>query len=174
MTSHYDRDTLIDYLHGALAPDIDAAVFAHIDGCAACRAAHDDEAAFAEALRAAARAEERELPSMVKARIWEAVRAERPSLLARLVRAWPAIPAAAAAAALVAYFGVLPALHGPAPGVPAAYYLDVHNAEVQTPLGPGMTPAVYDTEGQSANANAPALIQTADAATLGDADGALR
>ena len=28
---HYDRDTLIDYLHGALEPDADAAVFAHVE-----------------------------------------------------------------------------------------------------------------------------------------------
>jgi len=28
MNTHYDRDTLIDYLHGALAPEADAAVFA--------------------------------------------------------------------------------------------------------------------------------------------------
>ena len=28
MTTHYDRETLIDYLHGALTPQADAAVFA--------------------------------------------------------------------------------------------------------------------------------------------------
>ena len=46
-TPHYDRETLIDYLHGALEPDADAAVFAHLESCAACDALHADEAGLA-------------------------------------------------------------------------------------------------------------------------------
>ena len=37
MMTHYDRDTLIDYLHGGLRPDADAAVFAHLEACEDCR-----------------------------------------------------------------------------------------------------------------------------------------
>jgi anti-sigma factor RsiW len=179
MTSHYDRETLIDYLHGALAPELDADVFAHLEFCSACRALHDDEAAFGEALRAAARADERELPAMVKARVWDAVRRERPSLVQRLVRGWGPIVAVpvAAALALGLYLGV-PALHAsaPQPGISALDFLDQHNAEVQqNPLGPGMAPAVYgpDTQPQT-GAAAASYIDTADAATLDDADGEYR
>src|ERR1700737_812455 len=76
MTTHYDRDILIDYLHGALEPATDAAVFAHLKGCVACRTLRDEEAAFGDALRAAARKSELEFPSLVKARVWDAVRHE--------------------------------------------------------------------------------------------------
>ncbi len=179
MTTHYDRDTLIDYLHGALDDRADAAVFAHLEGCPSCRAAHGEEAAFGEALRAAARAQELEFPSMVKARVWDAIRRERPSLARRLLAGWGprvALPVAAVLA-LVAYLAV-PIVRGPGVtqpvGIAAVYYLNEHNAVQQTPLGPGVNPAVYgtDAQGQPA-ANAAAYIDTADAATVGDADGAL-
>lgn len=176
MTSHYDRDTLIDYLHGALDADADARVFAHLETCAECRAARDEEAAIGELLRAAANAEERELPSMVKARVWDAVRRERPSFGQRLLTGWGprlALPVAAALA-LVAYLGV-PVMRAPqAPaGISAAFYLDEHNATVRNPLGQGVSPAVYGPEQSSANgAAAAAYIDTADAATLDSADGA--
>lgn len=176
MTSHYDRDTLIDYLHGALDANADARVFAHLDACADCRAVHDEEAAIGELLRSAAQADERELPSMVKARIWDAVRRERPSFGQRLLTGWGprlALPVAAALA-LVAYLGV-PAMRGPQTpsGVSAVFYLNEHNATVQNPLGQGVSPAVYGPEQSTANeAAAAAYIDTADAATLDSADGA--
>ncbi len=44
MTTHYDRENLIDYLHGALEPEADAALFEHLETCPACRALHDEEA----------------------------------------------------------------------------------------------------------------------------------
>jgi predicted anti-sigma-YlaC factor YlaD len=175
MTSHYDRETLIDYLHGALAPDTDADVFAHLEGCSACRALHDDEAGFGEALRAAARADERELPAMVKARVWDAVRRERPTLRARFARVWGpmiAVPVAAAVA-LGVYLGV-PTLHAsaPPPGISAIEFLAQHNAETQqNPLGFGVAPTVYGPEAQAPTAAA-SYIDTADAATLDDADAA--
>ena len=74
MTTHYDRETLIDYLHGALTPEADAALFAHLETCASCNATYDEEAALGEALRRAARTEELEFPSMIKAKVWDAVR----------------------------------------------------------------------------------------------------
>ena len=98
MTTHYDRETLIDYLHGALTPQADATVFAHLQACAPCNAVYDEEAALGEALRTAARAEELELPSLVKARVWDAVRHETPSWAQRLRTSWGpriAVPVAA-------------------------------------------------------------------------------
>lgn len=178
MTTHYDRDTLIDYLHGALDPETDARVFTHLQTCAPCNALHDEEAALSEALRLAARADERELPAMVRARVWDAVRREKPSWAERLRAGWGprlALPVAAAAA-LALYFGV-PAFHSQqaaAAGIQAAYYLDEHNAEAQqNPFGPGMTPAVYSTDAQDRSpSTAATYIDTADAATLDDASGA--
>jgi anti-sigma factor RsiW len=176
-TRHYDRETLIDYLHGALEPDADAAVFAHLEGCAACDAVHAEEAAFGEALRSAARAEELEFPSLVKARVWDALRHEKPTWLERL-RAWGpklAVPVAAAIA-LGAYLGTPVWRQATQPiGVTAAFYLDEHNAaSQQNPFGPGVSPAVYTDSQDRGASSAAAYIDTADAATLDGADGALR
>jgi predicted anti-sigma-YlaC factor YlaD len=97
MTSpHCDREILIDYLHGELTVRDDAAVLLHLDACAACRALHDEEAALGEILRSAAARDELAFPSMIKAKVWAAVRDEQPSWLDRL-RAWGpriAVPAA--------------------------------------------------------------------------------
>ncbi|HYW53240.1 MAG TPA: zf-HC2 domain-containing protein [Dongiaceae bacterium] len=179
MTPHYDRDTLIDYLHGALAEDADAAVFAHLESCPECTRVHDEEAALGEALRAAARAEELEFPSLVKARVWDAVRLEQPSLLERL-RAWGprlAVPVAAAIA-LGAYLGAPIWRHQAAPeGIAAVFFLDQHNAQVQqNPFGPGVAPAVYSGDAPDRNSTAASYIDTADAATIldDDASGAFR
>jgi len=178
MSTHYDRDTLTDYLHGALEPDADAAVFAHLETCTSCTAVYEDEAAFGETLRAAARAEELEFPSLVKARVWDAVRNQKPSWAERL-RAWGprfAVPVAAAVA-LAAYFGS-PVLHRvPPAGVEASYFLDEHNAEAQqNPFGPGVGPAIYtaDSPDRVGISSAASYIETAQAATLDDATGAVR
>ncbi len=181
MTNHYDRETLIDYVHGALTPQADAEVFAHLKSCAGCNALYNEEASLGELLRTAARAEELELPSLVKARVWEAVRRETPSWVQRLRTSWGpriAVPVAAAVA-LAAYFG--PIVSNPQPaaaGVSASYFLDEHNAQAQqNPFGPGASPAVYTSETQdrgSAASSAASYIDTADAATLDDASGAVR
>jgi predicted anti-sigma-YlaC factor YlaD len=176
MNTHYDRNTLIDYLHGALEPATDAAVFAHLEGCGECRAARTEETVIADALRAFAREAELELPSMVKARVWDAVRHAKPTLLDRLRSRWaPAIAVPVAAAlALAAYLGTPIVRHSGATGVAASYYLDEHNAEAtQNPLGPSIVPAVY-TSSDSAASTPASYIDTADAATLDDAAGAVR
>ena len=181
MTTHYDRETLIDYLHGALTPQADAGVFAHLTSCSACNALYDEEAALGELLRGAARAEELELPSLVKARVWDAVRNETPSWMQRLRASWGpriAVPVAAALAiaAVVVPFG----RHQQpvAAGINASFYLDEHNAQAQqNPFGPGASPAVYTSETQDragAASSAASYIDTADAATLDDASGAVR
>jgi predicted anti-sigma-YlaC factor YlaD len=176
MNTHYDLDLLIDYLHGALDPATDAAVYTHLEACADCRAARDFEASIGDVLRTAARAEVLELPPMVKARVWEAVRLQKPTLMDRLRSPWgPAIAVPiAAVVALAAYFGT-PVLRGAGtpPGIAASYYLDQHNAQAtQNPLGPSVGPAVYTTDG--APSTAASYIDTADAATLDNADGAIR
>jgi predicted anti-sigma-YlaC factor YlaD len=176
MTDHYTRENLIDYQHGALAPQADAAVFAHLERCVECSALHDEEAALGERLRALARADEREFPSMVKARVWDAVRRERPSWIARLPLRWgPALAVPLAAAFILGiYFGT-PVIRGTMPGVSASFYLDEHSAEAQdNPLGPGAGPTVYETSDRTASSSAASYIDTADAATLDDADGANR
>ncbi|HEV3086430.1 MAG TPA: zf-HC2 domain-containing protein [Candidatus Elarobacter sp.] len=181
MTIHYDRETLIDYLHGALTPEADAVLFAHLETCRDCDAVYNEEAALGEVLRQAARTEELEFPSMVKARVWDAVRREKPTWVERLRTSWGpriAVPVAAAVA-IAAYVGT-PYLRQPAAatGIEAAYYLDEHNAEAQqNPFGPGVAPAVYTTDTQDrggAASSAASYIDTADAATLVDADGAFR
>jgi putative zinc finger protein len=176
MNTHYDNDILIDYLHGALEPAIDARVFAHLEICSACRTVRDEESAIGESLRRTARAAELEFPSMVKARVWDAVRHQPPTILERLRTRWgPAIAVPVAAVlALAAYLG-MPVLRGQnnPPGIAASYYLDVHNAEAaQNPLGPSVGPAVYTND--STLSAASSYIDTADAATLDTASGAIR
>ena len=88
MTTHYDRDTLIDYLHGEMTAADDAAIHAHVAACGDCRTLRDEESALGDLLRAAAAADERELPSMVKAKIWDAVRREHGAQLEQLRCRW--------------------------------------------------------------------------------------
>ncbi|HEX3467862.1 MAG TPA: anti-sigma factor [Candidatus Elarobacter sp.] len=174
MSTHYDLETFIDYLHGALSPATDAAVFEHLQTCAPCSALYDEEAGLGEALRSAARAEELEFPSMIKARVWDAVRQDKPSWLQLLTAGWAprvAVPVAALVL-LVGYLGLPPIIHGgqAAPTVDASYFLDIHNAEAQqNPFGPGLTPAVYTTDSQDrGTSSADSYIDAADAATLSD------
>jgi predicted anti-sigma-YlaC factor YlaD len=134
MTHHYTNDDYIDYLHGELAPAEDARLHEHLLVCETCRAAYESEARLGDWLRRAARDDERELPAMVKARVWEAVRVQQPSFGERLRAAFrPAftLPLGVAMAALV--FVVYPSLHTStaAPSVAASYYLDEHAAEGQ-------------------------------------------
>jgi anti-sigma factor RsiW len=130
---HYNADVLDDYLHGALGPERDAAIHAHLETCAACRANYEESAAVRDWIRTAARAEEREFPSMIKARVWEAVRnSPAPvSFLDRVRAAWRpmiALPVAAAIAAF-AYLGIPGVIRGNAPaGVAATYLLEEHAA----------------------------------------------
>ncbi|MBV9439614.1 MAG: zf-HC2 domain-containing protein [Candidatus Eremiobacteraeota bacterium] len=178
MTTHYDRDTLIDYLHGALRERDDAAIFAHLETCADCMAVHDEEAAVGELLRSAARAAELEMPSVVKARVWDAVRHEQPTLVQRLRAMWaPALAVPVAAALVVAAYLGAPIVRQPsaAQAVSAAYLLDEHDAEAQqNPLGPGSSPAVYTSApDRGAASSAASYTDAAVAATLVDA-GAFR
>jgi anti-sigma factor RsiW len=130
---HYNADILDDYLHGALGPERDATIHAHLETCAPCRTRYDEAAMVRDWLRSAARAEELAFPSIIKARVWEAVRAMPAQVtfadrLRALWRPMVALPIAAAIA-VFAYMGI-PSVHGgnqPA-GVAATYLLEEHAA----------------------------------------------
>jgi anti-sigma factor RsiW len=130
MMQHLNHEKLVDYMHGALSPQEDAAVYAHIEACDECRKELEAETALTEMLRSYAVREEREFPSTLKAEIWSRIRAAQPSAWTRL-RDWlrPAVAVPVAAAiALAAYFGTTH-LNGPgAPSIEAAYYLQDHAA----------------------------------------------
>ena len=130
MMQHPTSDILQDYIHGELSPAEDASVYAHIEQCETCRAEYQAEVTLGEMLRANAAREERELPSSVKAEIWQRIREAKPSPVRRLsawLRPAVAIPVAAAIA-LAAYFGT--SFVGPqgAPTIEASYYLQDHAA----------------------------------------------
>ncbi|MBV9270402.1 MAG: zf-HC2 domain-containing protein [Candidatus Eremiobacteraeota bacterium] len=150
-TQHLTTGQLIDYVHSALSPAEDAFVYAHLETCQACRAEYEAETAVGEMLRAQARAEERELPSTVKAAIWNKIRSAQPTTAERL-RAWfrPAFALPVAAALVIAaYFGSASLHRGIAPAIEAAYYLQDHDAMNGTvPFGDrtGANPAVLQNE----------------------------
>jgi predicted anti-sigma-YlaC factor YlaD len=128
---HYNADILEDYLHGALGPERDADIHAHLEGCAECRTRYDEAASVRDWLRAAARAEEREFPSIIKARVWEAVRVAKPTWLDRVRAAWrPMIAVPVAAIIAVCAYVSIPAVQGAhaAPGVAASYLMEEHAA----------------------------------------------
>jgi anti-sigma factor RsiW len=126
---HYTIDILEDYIHGELGTERDATIHAHLETCADCHALYDETVSVREWIRAAAQAEERAFPALIKARVWEAVRNEQPSLADRLRMWWKpmlAVPVAGVLA-VVAFIG-LP-IHGSAtPGVAATYLLEEHAA----------------------------------------------
>ncbi|MHB8148295.1 MAG: anti-sigma factor family protein [Vulcanimicrobiaceae bacterium] len=134
---HFNDNDFIDYLHGELSPGRDAAMLAHLDACATCRSAYDEEARLGEMLRAHATRSERELPYGLTADVWKRIERESESpqwakRLLALLRPAIAIPVAAAVV-LAAYFGVTTLERGPArPSIDAAYYLNDHAALTRT------------------------------------------
>lgn len=169
MTEHLNNAILIDYMHAALAPEQDAEVFAHLEACKDCRAAYDSELALTDMLRTFAAADQRELPSSVKAEIWERIRSARPSAVTNLTN-WfrPAIALPVAAALAVAvYFGT--SYLGPqrTASIDAAYYLQDHAALDSTvPFSDRVTANSADLESNASkapNAVAVTASYTADA-----------
>ncbi len=142
----------------------------------ACSAVYDEEAALGEALRSAARAEELEFPSMIKARVWDALRHEKPSWIQLLRAGWAprvAVPVAAVVI-LAGYLGLPPIIHGQQ-AAPASTHRTSSTSTTreaqQNPFGPGVAPAVYATDSQDrGTSSADSYIDAADAATLDDAD----
>jgi hypothetical protein len=172
--NHITDDDLIDYLHGGTVDDAtDARIHEHLSVCTACRSRHDAEASIGEMLRASALAEERELPALIKANVWAAIRDAQPTPLERL-RAFisPALALPIAAAfALAMYLGV-PIIRGEhatgSPSVAAAYYFEEHAAEgLENPLADHVTTNAALAPERATSTSAP-LIDAADAATLDD------
>ncbi len=170
MTEHLANQTLIDYMHAGLGPEQDAQVYAHLESCAACRSDYDAELALTDILRSYAAHETRELPSSVKAEIWERIRAARPSpvrSLANWFRPAVALPIAAVLA-LGMYFGTsYLGPHGVA-SIDAGYYLEDHAALNSTvPFSDRATTSAADLESANSpkaqNAVAVAASFTADA-----------
>jgi anti-sigma factor RsiW len=138
--THPTPEEIVDYLHGELPPTAAAAVAAHLPGCAECQEVRDNEVSLTELLRAHAKAEERELPPSVVAKIWEGVAPRKTSLWEQLGAAFRpalAVPVAIAIAAFL-YFSFKTA-HGPAHAatIDAGYYVNSYAAlSVATPLSP--------------------------------------
>ncbi|MDQ6932778.1 MAG: zf-HC2 domain-containing protein [Candidatus Eremiobacteraeota bacterium] len=131
MMEHATNEQLIDYIHSQLTPDQDARMHAHLADCSRCRDEYEVEAQLSEMLRNQAALEELELPSMVKANIWAAVREALPSPMDRLrtfLRPVYAVPVAAAL--LIALFFAPGYLHrsSSAPTIDAAFFLEDHRA----------------------------------------------
>lgn len=136
--THPTPEEIVDYLHGEVPPATDAAIAAHLAGCAECQEIRDNEVSLTELLRAHAKAEERELPPSVVANIWESVAPRSTSIWERLGAAFRpavAVPVAIAIAAFL-YFAFKTA-HGPvhAATIDAGYYVNCHAAlSAATPL----------------------------------------
>ncbi|MBV8343464.1 MAG: zf-HC2 domain-containing protein [Candidatus Eremiobacteraeota bacterium] len=133
--THPTPEQLVDYVHGELPAQQDAAVHAHLAGCLPCAQAHEAERSLTELLRAHARSAERELPYRVIAGIREAA-AGAPGLTGweRIRSAFrPLVLVPVAAALVVALYLGFGARH-PATVTPinAAYYVDNHAALTAT------------------------------------------
>src|SRR5215469_10734874 len=96
---HTTTEAIIDYLHGELSPEADAALLVHLESCDECRAMYEEQARLSESLRTYGQMTERDLPQGVVARIWDAVEARpaQPSFgqrIAALFRPAIAVPIA--------------------------------------------------------------------------------
>lgn len=170
MMEHITTDQLIDYIHGALAPGDDALVHTHLEGCAPCRDEYALEVRLTEMLRDQVSRETFEMPSAIKAHLWQSIRASKPSWATALqtwLRPVYALPVAAAiivAALLPTYLGH----HETAPLIDAAYYLQDHaamNGSVPFADRSGATPTEFEA-GSNADQTAVSVVPvvyTADA-----------
>jgi anti-sigma factor RsiW len=166
MNEHLNADLLVDFVRGELTPQDDALAHAHLQTCPSCRREYELEVSLSEALRAAARAEELEMPSTIKAAIWEQIRAAQPGPLARLAAFWrPALAIPALAVLLVGGWFASPyAPRGAAtPTIDASYYLEAHAAQTsQTPLSEHSGTQAIETS-MADGSRAPALVRQIDA-----------
>jgi len=146
MNDHLSTDLLLDYLHGELAPEDDALAHAHLAACTACRREYDLESSLSEALRAAAKADEREMPSAIAAEIWQRVRDAKPGPLER-VSAWfrPALALPVAAALVLGGWYATASHTGSRPTVDVNYYLQTHASQSGSPLSLQAGPPALET-----------------------------
>ena len=159
MNPHLTPQISIDFLHGELTASQDASVHAHLAECVDCRAAHDSEAALTELLRSAAAAEEREMPSLVAATVWERIREAKPSPLTRLAALLrPAIAVPALAVLLVGGWFASPFSHPRAPTVDVNYYFAAHAADAgEAPLSERSDAQSLETSMNERRPSAPLL-----------------
>jgi hypothetical protein len=171
--NHITDDDLIDYLHHECDDATDARIHGHLVRCRDCRDRRDAEVMVGDLLRSSALAAERELPSLVKAGVWAAIRTAPPTFAERF-RTFlsPALALPVAAVLAVAmYLGVpvLRAEHASSPTVAAAYYFEEHAAEgLENPLADHVNTNASLAFGRSSAASSSSLIDAADAATLDD------
>jgi len=130
--THPSIDHIVDYLHGELSAAEDAAMHGHLASCRSCDQIRADEVTLTETLRVQVRAQERELPPGLVAKIREAATRPQPAglwdSLRAVLRPVVLLPAAAAIA-IIAYFGF--ATRHVAPVVTAidpSYYVENHAA----------------------------------------------
>jgi anti-sigma factor RsiW len=142
MIEHLTNDLIVDFVHGELEPAADARAHAHLTSCGTCTAEVDAERTLREFLRDAAVASECEMPSAIKAAIWEQIRAAKPGPLAALAALLRPVVAIPVAAVLLAggYFAAAATHHG-SPTIAASYYLQAHAVQssslaLQFSLGP--------------------------------------
>jgi anti-sigma factor (TIGR02949 family) len=173
MTSHHPSiDHLIDYAHHELSPAEDARIFAHLADCPQCRTEYDAEMQLTAALKHAASAQTLEMPSAIKAHVWERVRA-RESAWRGWLRPLIAVPVGAAIV-----FGALVAVQTsaplPQPAVGAQYYFDLHSAAArqENPLTDRSAPVpnIIETSEVSSTPSLP-LVEAAHVMSLGDDPG---
>lgn len=150
MNEHIDSAMLIDYLHGELQPEQDAAVLAHLAACTQCTAAYDAEAAITEAVRTEARLSERDLPPGVLARVRSEIDASASVPWLERLHAFfrPAVGLPAAAVVVLAAvlgFSSLGSHFASAPTIAASYYLDDHAALSTSSLPFAQTTAVPES-----------------------------
>lgn len=166
MNQHLTADQLVDFVHGELAPQDDALAHAHLRTCPDCRSEYELEVSLTDALRAAVRAQELEMPSTIKAAIWQQIRDAQPGPLARFSAFWrPALALPVVAALLVGgWFASSYAPHGAAaPTIDASYYLEAHAAQTsQTPLSEHSGSQAIETS-MADGSRAPALVRQIDA-----------
>jgi len=146
---HLSTDLLVDFLHGELPPEDDALAHAHLQFCAACRQEYDLQVALSDALRSAAAAEECEMPSLVKAVVWERIRNAQPSRWQRLA-GWlrPAVAVPVAAVIVIGGYFASPLARpsASAPTVDAAYYFAAHaQSSATAPLSEHATAPALET-----------------------------
>jgi anti-sigma factor RsiW len=141
--THPSTDQLVDYLHGELTAAEDAAIHAHLATCSECERRRDEEAAITEALRAQARAVERDVPLGLFTRTRATVAKPHTS------RWWFAFPAAAALAAAI-YVGIIAHGGGSSRTVEAAYYVNAHAVmTAREPFSDGVSPSMMTLDDEA-------------------------
>ena len=134
------RTNLTDYVHHQLDDARDAAVFDHVQSCAACRAELNAELELSEMVRSAL-GDDRQMPASVLAGVRQAMWAPQTiSALDRLRAVLrPAVLAPAAAAVIIAAIIGFGQAHRPGPTLSSDYYVRQHVA--QTIGSPSSDPA---------------------------------